>query len=202
MNPYIDVITEGLKRYDRVRTIFSGRSMLPTLKQGMQLLVEDISPSSIRPSDIIMYRCGDGIVAHRVIKIISKSGVSLTFVTKGDNHAYIDCSYVPQADIMGIVRAAFTEKYPGRDVLVKSRFVGSLYTAVGNIVLVVRARRDDLPPAVRSVLKYFVGGTFFIFKKFIHIIYMGMYHVKLFSGKFHRGPGDRQVRAGHGLPLL
>ena len=157
--------------------------MLPTLKKGMRLLVEKVPPADIRPSDIIMYKIGNDIIAHRVIKIISKSGGALTFITKGDNHAYTDCSHISQENLMGIVSSAFNESDPDRDVLIKSALVGSLYVAAGNIVLAVRSRREGVPAILRSIFKYFVGGIFFIFKKFIHAVYMGIYCVQLSGGK-------------------
>ena len=173
-----DIIAAGLERDGRVRAVFSGRSMLPTLRNGMRLLVEKIPPEDVRTCDIIMYKKGDGIVAHRVIKIIRNAGACV-FITKGDNHAYVDCSYIPEKDLMGIVRSAFTIGDPDRDILIRTRVTGLLYRAAGNMVLTVRGRRECVPKILRIVLKYFVGGFFFIFKKFIHAVYMGIYHVRL-----------------------
>ncbi len=175
-----DVIASGLERDGRVRTVFSGRSMLPTLRNGMRLLIEKIPPEDVRPCDIIIYKRGDGVVAHRVIKIITRAGGPV-FITKGDNHAYVDCSYIPREDLMGVVRSAFTADDPGRDILIKSRVTGLLYAAVGDMVLTVREKRQNVPIAFRMILKYFVGGFFFICKKFIHVLYLGIYHVRLFN---------------------
>ena len=179
-----DIIADGLERDGRVRAVFSGRSMLPTLRNGMRLLVEKIPPEDVRTCDIIMYKNGGGIVAHRVIKIVPGIGGSV-FITKGDNHAYIDCSYIPEKDLMGIVRSAFTigDPDPGRDILIKSRVTGLLYAAAGNMVLAVRKRRRGVPIVFRIILKYFVGGFFYICKKFIHAVYMGIYHVRLLGGR-------------------
>ncbi|MCX5667867.1 MAG: signal peptidase I [Candidatus Omnitrophica bacterium] len=182
MSVYISVIAAGLERDGRVRTVFSGRSMLPTLRNGMRLLVEKIPPEDVRPCDIIMYRRDDGIVAHRVIRIIRNAGERV-FITKGDNHAYIDCSYIPQVYLMGIVRSAFTAGDPDRDILISSRLTGLLYRAAGNMVLAVRERRRGVPKILRAVLKYFIGGFFFLFKKFIHAVYMGIYYARLFNGR-------------------
>ena len=173
-----DIIASGLERDGRVMTIFSGRSMLPTLRNGIRLLVEKIPPEDVRVSDIIIYKEGDSVIAHRVIKIILSAGRRV-FVTKGDNHAYVDCSYVPQGDLMGIVRSAFIVSDLGKDVLIKSRVPGLLYAAAGNMALTVRNKREHVPKILRSIFKYFVGGFFFICKKFIHAVYMGIYHVRL-----------------------
>ena len=173
-----DIIAAGLERDGRVRTIFSGRSMLPTLRNGMRLLVEKIPPEDVRPSDIIMYKKGDSIIAHRVIKIIPDGGASV-FITKGDNHAYVDSSYIPQGDLLGLVKSAFTDSDPDRDILIKSRVVALLYRAVGNMALTARERRESVPKILRIIFKYFVGGFFFICKKLIHAVYMGIYHVRL-----------------------
>jgi signal peptidase I len=196
-----DTIAAGLERDGRVITVFSGRSMLPTLRNGMRLLVEKIPPENVRPCDIIMYRKGDCLVAHRVIRIEKgekgekgdsaffclspqeKGAVPFFFITKGDNHAYVDCSYIPREDLMGIVRSAFTIDDPDKDILIRSRVIGLLYAAAGNMVLAVRERRQRVPKILRATLKYFVGGFFFICKKFIHAVYMGIYHVRLFNGR-------------------
>lgn len=175
-----DIIASVLERDGRVRTIFSGRSMLPTLRNGMRLLVEKIPPEDVRPCDIIMYKIGDSVIAHRVIKIIPGVEGSV-FITKGDNHAYVDCSYIPEEDLMGVVRSAFTTGDPDRDILIKSRTIGLLYAAAGNMVLTVRNRRQSVPVVLRIMLKYFVGGFFYICKKFIHAVYMGIYHVRLLN---------------------
>jgi signal peptidase I len=177
-----DTIAAGLERDGRVITVFSGCSMLPTLRNGMRLLVEKIPPENVRPCDIIMYRKGDCLVAHRVIRIIRNAGRPV-FITKGDNHAYVDCSYIPREDLMGIVRSAFTIDDPDRDILIRSRVIGLLYAAAGNMVLAVRERRQRVPKILRATLKYFVGGFFFICKKFIHAVYIGIYHVRLFNGR-------------------
>ena len=179
-----DIIAAGLERDGRVRTVFSGRSMLPTLRNGMRLLVEKIPPEDVRTCDIIMYKMGGGIVAHRVIKIIPRPGPGrLVFVTKGDNHAYVDCSYIPQDGLMGIVKSAFTAGDPDRDILIKSRAIGLLYAVTGNMVLAVRNRRRGVPKILRAILKYFVGGFFYICKKLIHAVYIGIYHVRLLDGR-------------------
>ena len=175
-----DIIAAGIERDGRVRTIFSGRSMLPTLRNGMRLLVEKILPEDVRPCDIIMYKKGGSVVAHRVIKIIPGAG-GRVFITKGDNHAYVDCSYIPEEDLLGMVRSAFTIDDPDRDILIKSGVTGLLYAAAGNMVLTVRNRRQCVPIVLRIILKYFVGGFFFICKKFIHAVYMGIYHVRLLN---------------------
>jgi signal peptidase I len=181
-----DVIAAGLERDGRVMTLFSGRSMQPTLREGMRLLVEKIPPEDVNPCDIIMYREGDSLVAHRVIGKTRKDNAPV-FITKGDNHAYIDPVYVPYKDLMGIVRSAFAADDPGKDILIKSRLTGLMYLGLSNMSLAVRNRRLKVPKILRDILKCFVGGFFFICKKFIHTVYMVIYHVRLFN----RRPASR-----------
>lgn len=166
-----DVIVEALSKHGRIRTMFRGRSMLPTLREGMSILIKKSSPQDVKSADIIMYKSANNMVVHRVIRVIKK-GNDVVFVTKGDNHAYIDCSYIPASDLIGIVRGAFFEDSPTQDVLVRNRLAGLLYVAVGNLALFARENRMHIPVAIRNILKYFVGGFFLGCKKIIH----GMHH--------------------------
>ena len=182
---YTEMVIHGLRERQTVRTIFSGRSMTPTLREGMQILLERTEPDRINPADIIMYRKADRAIVHRVIGIIRKDRTRL-FVTKGDNHAYIDCDYIPESDLIGKVAAAFFENDRETNVLVKSRIVGGLYVALGNMVLYIRRARKYVPSPIRSVFKYFVGSFFFLFKKTTHAIYLGMRYGQLFFGRRDR----------------
>ena len=182
-NPYIDIIIQGLREQGKVRTMFSGKSMKPTLEEGMQILVEEIEPAGVEPADIILYRNTDSMVVHRVIKIIQERR-GRVFVTKGDNHAYIDSAFIPEENLIGIVRGAFRQEEPEEDILIKSSIIGTLYVIIGNMVLFLRQRRKYVPQSIRRVLRYFIGGFFFLFKKSIHVIYLGIYYgLRAGSGK-------------------
>ena len=149
---------------------FSGKSMQPTLKDGMLLLVERVKSEDVQPADIILYKSQDSVVSHRVIKVVRKDGKRI-FATKGDNHAYLDAAWVPQQDLIGRVSACFYGHEPQKDRLIKNRFVLGLYVIIGNASLWTRQRRLAVPRFIRAIFKPFVGGFFFVSKKVIHALY-------------------------------
>jgi len=175
---YADMVAQSLQAMRAVRVAFSGKSMTPALREGMQILVEKAPPEKIKLADIIMYRKATGAVVHRVVGI-RRRGNGRVFVTKGDNHAYIDSDYIPEGDLVGRVSAAYFEREPDIDVLVRSRAVGASYVVLANLASGVMCLRKFIPAPIRNVLKYFAGAFFFLFKKFIHAVYMGIYHVRL-----------------------
>ena len=167
-NPYIDLIKQALKERGAARTQFAGRSMLPTLCDGMQVMVESLPPENVRPADIVLYRKENIAVIHRVVRVLSQ-GSKRVFLTKGDNQAYIDCYSVPEGDLIGVVRGAFYERAPGgEDVLMKNRAVGLLYVIMGRMALFAMNKRERIPLSIRRVFRHPVGGLFLMFKRFIH----------------------------------
>jgi signal peptidase I len=179
---YTEMVIRGLNEGQIVRTMFSGRSMIPTLREGMQILLERAEPGQIKPADIIMYRKADRAIVHRVVGIIRQNQNRL-FVTKGDNHAYISSDYIPEKDLIGRVKGAFFENEPDRDVLVKNRAIGILYVVLGQSVLAARRARIYIPQRVRLIFKYLVGGFFFAAKKAIHVISAGLLRRRMRSSK-------------------
>lgn len=180
---YREMVVQGLRERGEVRTMFAGQSMTPTLREGMQILLEEAEPAEIKPADIIMYKKADQAIVHRVVGIIRKNQKRI-FVTKGDNHAYIDGDYIPEGDLIGRVRGAFFESDPQADVLIGSKFVGILYVALANLVSGVRRLRKYIPAPIRLIFKRFIGAFFFVFKEVIHSAYLGMYHGKLFYRRY------------------
>ena len=158
---------------------FYGRSMQPTLKEGMLIEVDNINPQAVRPADIIVYGKGAPFIAHRVVRILKKDNRTL-FLTKGDNHAYRDLTVIPGEDLIGVVRSAFYENDPGKDILIKNRLIELLYVIIGNLVFFVRNKRVSVPEFIRSIFKLFVGGFFLGFKKAIHLIHSLIEYEHLF----------------------
>lgn len=179
---YAEMVIHGLRERQSVRTIFAGRSMTPTIREGMQILLERVEPVQIEPADIIMYRKADRAIVHRVVGIIRQNQNRL-FVTKGDNHAYISSDYIPEKDLIGRVKGAFFENDPDTDVLVNNRFVGTLYIFLAGLTSNTMRVREHVPPPIRYVFKYFIGAFFFAFKKTIHAAYSGISYGKLFCGR-------------------
>lgn len=65
-----------------------GTSMLPMLRQGDQLLVAHGS-REMRLGDIVVFRRSDGLIAHRVLRVLSQPG-KLILRTKGDHVLALD----------------------------------------------------------------------------------------------------------------
>lgn len=66
----------------------SGRSMLPLIQNGDNVLVEH-GVGRINRGDIIVFLQADKMVAHRVLRI-ERKGASFTLTAKGDNNPYFD----------------------------------------------------------------------------------------------------------------
>ena len=73
---------------------FSGKSMQPTLREGMQIEVEEVASKEVKLADIILYRNHSAFICHRVIKIIQDKEQRI-FVTKGDNQPHEHCYEEP-----------------------------------------------------------------------------------------------------------
>ena len=61
-----------------------GDSMRPAIFDGERITVRPVSPSGIKPGDIILYRYPGSIVAHRVKRIENRNGSAACFILRGD----------------------------------------------------------------------------------------------------------------------
>jgi signal peptidase len=64
-----DITAELLEEGHSIRFQAPGRSMHPTIRDGETIIVEPVTPSSVKVGDIILYRSKTGVIAHRVIQI-------------------------------------------------------------------------------------------------------------------------------------
>lgn len=154
----------------RFITKFAGRSMQPTLKEGMLVMVEKIGPLEVKLADIILYQNGNSLIAHRLIRVF-KQDKRRIFVTKGDNQAYIDVALISEEALIGRIRAAFYENEPQKNILIKNRLIDGMYVIIGNLLLWIRRNRELVPRPLRAAFKPFVGGSFLAFKKTTHFLY-------------------------------
>ena len=169
-NPYADIISRGINERGSVRTAFRGRSMAPTLLDGMLIEADSIEPVRIRAGDVILYRRADQMVVHRVIGVSRGPGERI-FVTKGDNQAYMESERVREESLMGIVRGAFREDEPRKNLLVENRAIGLSYVAMGRLADFAMRNRTHVPRFVRLALRHIVGALFLAFKRSIHVAY-------------------------------
>lgn len=144
--------------------------MQPTLKDGMVILAEKINPSEVKPADIILHKTNGSLIAHRVIRIIRKDEARI-FVTRGDNHAYMDAYFIPEGDIVGRVISVFAKDSPQKNLLIKNRLIDGMYVIIGNLLVWTRGNRELVPLPLRAVFKPFIGGSFLLFKKTTHFLH-------------------------------
>lgn len=89
-----DLSQNNLKR-DKVR--YHGPSMYPTFKPGQVLYLRPES-HGVEPGDVVVYRCGNTYIVHRV-QLVQQEG----FSTRGDNNPRADEAPIPQEEIIGVV---------------------------------------------------------------------------------------------------
>ena len=84
-----------------VRFSAPGTSMGPTIRDGETITVAPAAPSQIRRGDIVAYRRGYHIVAHRVVRV-ERDNDGQTFLMRGDAAMSCDAP-VAREQILGTV---------------------------------------------------------------------------------------------------
>ena len=82
-----------------IYNVVSG-SMAPAIPVGSVILVSPAAPEQVREGDVIAFRSGGAVIAHRVVRSAAADG---EFVTKGDANETEDFNTVPYADLLGKV---------------------------------------------------------------------------------------------------
>lgn len=73
-----------------IRIKAHGYSMYPCIKPGSLILIEPINIMGLpRPGEIIAVRRENGLIVHRLSKIINKNGINY-YIARGDSNAYPD----------------------------------------------------------------------------------------------------------------
>jgi signal peptidase I len=94
----LTLVKEILKEGNCVRIPTLGRSMFPLISDIV--LIEPATAKDIKGGDIVVYSAGERMVAHRLVKKITKDGKK-TLLTKGDT--FVDCSEVLPENVIGKV---------------------------------------------------------------------------------------------------
>jgi len=107
-----DIGLKLLSEGKSIRIKAHGYSMYPCIKPGSLILIEPISIKGLpRPGEIIAVRRENGLIAHRLSKIINKNGINY-YIARGDSNAYPD-NPVKISNIAGrIVGAETTGENP------------------------------------------------------------------------------------------
>jgi signal peptidase I len=95
-----------------IRIKAHGFSMYPCIKPGSLILIEPINVKGPpRRGEIIAIKTGNGLIVHRLSKLINKGGV-MYYIARGDSNAYAD-NPIKLDKIAGrIVRAESTGENP------------------------------------------------------------------------------------------
>ena len=119
MNKYLnkqtlvkDISLTLLSEGKTVRIKAHGYSMYPCIKPGSLLLIEPIQLKGAPVAgEIIAIRRENGLVVHRLTKIIIKNGV-VSFIARGDSNAYSDYPVTIDKIAGRIIRAETTGENP------------------------------------------------------------------------------------------
>jgi signal peptidase I len=95
-----------------IRIKAHGYSMFPCIKPGSLILIEPLNIKGMpRPGEIIAIKRENGLIVHRLSRIINQNGVTC-YIARGDSNAYTD-NPVKIDKIAGrIVRAESTGENP------------------------------------------------------------------------------------------
>jgi signal peptidase I len=105
-----------------IRIKAHGYSMFPCIKPGSLILIEPLNIKGMpRPGEIIAIKRENGLIVHRLSRIINKNGVTC-YIARGDSNASAD-NPVKIDKIAGrIVRAESTGENPvPADIRINSR---------------------------------------------------------------------------------
>ena len=80
-----------------------GASMLPLLHEGDEIQISH-DLSAVRQGDILVFQKPDGLVAHRVVRILKHTPGAYPYLTKGDNCTHFDTPLKDEA-LLGRVTA-------------------------------------------------------------------------------------------------
>jgi signal peptidase I len=115
MNKYLnkqtlvkDISLTLLSEGKTIRIKAHGYSMYPCIKPGSMLLIEPLKSKGVPvPGEIIAVKRENGLVVHRLTKIINQNGVA-KYVARGDSNAYADKPVMLSMIVGRIVRAETT----------------------------------------------------------------------------------------------
>jgi signal peptidase I len=73
-----------------IRIKAHGYSMYPCIRPGSLILIEPLNVRGLpREGEIIAVKRENGLIVHRISKIINKNG-TVTYIARGDSNAYAD----------------------------------------------------------------------------------------------------------------
>ena len=139
----------------------AGSSMLPLLREGDTVLVQHGWANRIAFGGIIVFRTGERLVAHRVLRL-RHSAEARDYVTRGDNAPALDPS-VALADVVGRVYAIHRGTYEVTLDGPLARILGAMTAGATRAELGILCRTKALGPlwerALRAATRALVGAS-------------------------------------------
>jgi len=81
---FVEVVSEVLARGHSARFRAKGTSMSPAIREGEVITVTPVQPAEIRRGDVVLCNTGQGVIAHRVERLVWGADGMLRFITRGD----------------------------------------------------------------------------------------------------------------------
>jgi signal peptidase I len=119
-----DLIGELLGRGHRVLFRANGKSMHPTIKDGETVTIEPVETSDVKRGDIILYRRGLSVIAHRVEAIRRRHGSVALFFLRGDASDSSDQPVRPEqvlGKVVSVQRGVRRIDLTGRRAVIRRR---------------------------------------------------------------------------------
>ena len=110
----------GVFKYEPIAIV--SNSMVPVYSRGDIVIYEKFSEEELKKlkeGNIIIYKVGDKLVAHRIKKVIMEDG-RIKYLTKGDNNQSEDGIHVDVSDIKGVYVGSI--KYLGYPTVILNEF--------------------------------------------------------------------------------
>jgi hypothetical protein len=64
--------------------------MYPTIRENEAITVEPVEPRHVKVGDIVLFRSGESVVAHRIMRIEGGKGETLRFILREDTLGTLD----------------------------------------------------------------------------------------------------------------
>jgi hypothetical protein len=81
---FVETVEDLLRRGHAVRFHADGWSMHPTIRCGETIVVEPIGNAPVRTGDVLLYRNGHAVIAHRLVLIAESSDGRSSLTLRGD----------------------------------------------------------------------------------------------------------------------
>ena len=139
---FVEVVSDLLRRGHSVRFRARGGSMHPTIREGEAITVAPARPARMRRGDVILYRVGRGVIAHRVAAIERGPAGALTFIPRGDASQGRDDA-VEEGAILGRVVAVERGGRALNPAACRARSFAVAWAAAAHLMQWLRARPRD-----------------------------------------------------------